>query len=384
MANGSLNEYVRMQLQRGYPPESIRSALIQAGYNPQDVDFALRTTVQPARRVELSGKGLALIAGALLTVILLVFSGYLLFGGGPKDVQLAVRVQPEQLFAGDTLSVTVTLASEQSREAQVDLEYVVYEPFSRRTVTTRSERVLVGESAFTVQRIDLPATLQPAEYEARVTAKFERLSRVQSAKFTVQLPVVEEEEEAPPVELPPLVEVEPVEEELECPASFDDLNPATTDSCVRGSCVHEFASGVCGNGECEPGETRLVCPEDCGAAQDKEAIMQSAVQQSKSNAEKAATLCNSLVLPEDSDPCFAAIANASKKSQLCLNVQTLRTRDDCLMEFAFSGDYSVCNQLSNRYLLTSCQSLARFSTVQQETQEAEAQAQQIAQEAAEE
>lgn len=382
MVNGSLNEYVRAQLQRGYPPESIRSALIQAGYNPQDVDFALRTAYQPARRVELSGRALAVLAGGVLAVILLVFAGVLLFGGGPKDVQLAVRVQPDQLFAGDTLSIAVTLSSEQSREAQVDLEYVVFEPFSRKTVTTRSERLMVGESAFTTQRIDLPASLQPAEYEARVTAKFERLSRVQSAKFTVQQPVVEEE--APVVELPPLVEVEPVEDELECPASCDDLNPATLDSCVRGSCVHEFASGVCDNGECEPGETRLVCPEDCGAAQDKEAIMQSAVQQSKSNAEKAATLCNSLVLPEDSDPCFAAIANASQKSQLCLNVQTLRTRDDCLMEFAFSGDYSVCNQLSNRYLLTSCQSLARFSTVQQETQEAEAQAQQIAQEATEE
>lgn len=382
MVNGSLNEYVRAQLQRGYPPESIRSALIQAGYNPQDVDFALRTAYQPARRVELSGRALAVLAGGVLAVILLVFAGVLLFGGGPKDVQLAVRVQPDQLFAGDTLSITVTLSSEQSREAQVDLEYVVFEPFSRKTVTTRSERLMVGESAFTTQRIDVPSSLQPAEYEARVTAKFERLSRVQSAKFTVQQPVIEEE--TPVVELPPLVEVEPVEDELECPASCDDLNPATLDSCVRGSCVHEFASGACGNGECEPGETRLVCPEDCGAAQDKEAIMQSAVQQSKSNAEKAATLCNSLVLPEDSDPCFAAIANASKKSQLCLNVQTLRTRDDCLMEFAFSGDYSVCNQLSNRYLLTSCQSLARFSTVQQETQAAEAEAAQIAQEAAEE
>jgi hypothetical protein len=110
--------------------------------------------------------------------------------------------------------------------------------------------------------------------------------------------------------------------------------------------------------------------------------MQQALSAARTDAEKAATLCNTLVLPEDSDPCFASIANASSKSQLCLNIQDLRARDDCLMEFAFKNDYTVCNQLSNRYLLTSCQSLARFSTAQSEQAEAEALAAQIEAEAA--
>ena len=88
-------------------------------------------------------------------------------------------------------------------------------------------------------------------------------------------------------------------------------------------------------------------------------------------------MCNSLTIPVDMDPCFAAIANVSHKSALCANINDPGIRDNCLMEFAFSGDYAVCAQLSNRYLLTSCQSLARFSSVQQEQKDAEAEAEQI-------
>ena len=377
MVDRSLNEYVRTQLQRGYRPEDIRTTLIQAGYNPQDIDFALRVSSRAIpQRFELTGRNLLLLVGVLLTLIGLIVAGVLVFLPGPKDIQLALRVQPEQLLPGGTLAVFATLTSLQARDVQADLSYVIIEPFTRKVITSRAESLRVGESAFTTQAITLPATIAPGDYEIKLTVAYEGTSRIQSATFTVvpQAPI-EGEALQPVITLPP-------EEELLCPESCDDLNPATEDTCVRGSCVHRFQEGVCGNEACEPGENRVLCPEDCGIVQDKTAVTQQALQVASADPEKAATMCNSLVLPEDSDACFSAIANASMKSALCANIQDSGTRDDCLMDFALAGDYSVCPQLSNRYLLTSCQSLSRFSTLPQEQADAEAQAAQIEAEAA--
>ncbi len=375
----SLTEYVRAQLQRGYPPESIRTALIQAGYNPQDIDFALRIAV-PARRIELTGRNLAMVAGGILTVILLIVSAFIIFSAGSKDLQMSIRVEQPQLLPGDTLSFSATFTSAQRREVPVALNYVISEPLTRKLITSRSERVMVGESSFTTKSIPLPDNLAPNEYEIKLTAQFEGLTRIQTAKFTVQQPVAS-------VEATPTEEQTPKElelTELPCPASCDDLNPATADSCERGTCIHQQLENVCGNNQCEDGENKILCPEDCGAAQDKSAVHNQALQFATSDPEKAATLCNSLVIPENADPCFAAIANVSQKSALCTNIQDERARDRCLMEFAFTGDYSVCNQLSNRYFLTSCQSLSRLSTARQEQAAAEAEAEQIAQEIVEE
>ncbi len=361
MVNSSLNEYVRAQLQHGYQPMAIRTALLQAGYNPQDIDFALRMAAQPARRIEISGRNLAIALVGILAIALLVFAGFILFTPAAKDIQLSLRIGQTELNPGGDLSVTASLSSAQKRTVPVELSYVVVEKFTRKTITSRSDSIDLGLNAINTQNIPLPEAISSGDYEVRLTAKYESLSRIQSVSFTVTQPVVEEVQPQVTEELKP-IEAPTEEETPECPPSCDDLNPATDDSCVRGACVHVMKKNFCGNGECEEGENKLLCPADCGAVQDKEAVKQEAINRAMSDPEKAAMLCSGLIIPEAADPCFAAIANASKKSALCLNIQDLRARDNCLMEFAFSGDYTVCDQLNNGYFITSCQSLARFSS----------------------
>jgi len=372
MVNGSLNDYVRAQLQRGYTPESIRSVLLQSGYNPQDIEFALRVTARPVSRTfSLTGRTMLFVLGGIFAVILVVFASLYLFTSSPKDIQIQLRVQPEQALPGSTIAVSAVLTSAQSSETPVDIAYVVSEQYTHASVTSRNERLTVGASAVSSEQIPLPASLSPGAYEVRITARFDGTTRTQTASFDVLQPAT----------APSTIPSAPVEEQpevVQCPPSCDDLNPATDDTCVRGSCVHAMKPDYCGNGQCESTENSVGCPADCGAVQDKSAVQQQAVKVAKSDAEKAATICNSLTIPVDTDPCFAAIANASRKSALCTSITDSGIRDNCLMEFAFTGDYTVCNQLSNRYLLTSCQSLARFSTVQQEQSAAEAEAQQLA------
>jgi hypothetical protein len=363
MVSSSLNDYVRAQLQRGYKTEQIRMALLQAGYNPQDIDFALRVSArQPARKLVISGRTMVFALAGILAIILLVFAGLLLFKPAQKEISLSLRLGQTELLPGGTLSIMTTITSAQSRSVPVSLQYVIGEPFGGKTITSRQGSVDVGTSAVDTQTIQLPAGIPPGEYEVKLTAVYEYFTRLTSARFTVSQPAPEQPVETVTTPEQKPIEVSPEEEELVCPASCDDLNPATDDSCVRGSCIHTPKSNFCGNGECEAGENPVLCPQDCGGAvQDKAAVMQQAVEKAKSDPEKAAIICSGLIVPDAADPCFAAIANASQKSALCANIQDLRRRDDCLMNFAFSGDYSVCDQLNNRYFLTSCMSLARLS-----------------------
>ncbi len=50
-----------------------------------------------------------------------------------------------------------------------------------------------------------------------------------------------------------------------CPASCDDNNPGTQDTCIDGFCVHQPIPNACGNFICDAGfESKCSCPSDCG------------------------------------------------------------------------------------------------------------------------
>jgi len=50
-----------------------------------------------------------------------------------------------------------------------------------------------------------------------------------------------------------------------CPASCDDGNPGTQDSCIGGFCEHTPIPNACGNHVCDAGfENKCTCPGDCG------------------------------------------------------------------------------------------------------------------------
>lgn len=54
--------------------------------------------------------------------------------------------------------------------------------------------------------------------------------------------------------------------EYPCPASCDDRNQGTRDSCSANHfCVHDSIPNVCGNGACDSNENKCTCARDCGS-----------------------------------------------------------------------------------------------------------------------
>ena len=53
----------------------------------------------------------------------------------------------------------------------------------------------------------------------------------------------------------------------QCPASCDDKNPGTKDTCgpqTNYFCMHEPVPNACGNFKCDGSENKCTCPQDCG------------------------------------------------------------------------------------------------------------------------
>ena len=193
-------------------------------------------------------------------------------------------------------------------------------------------------------------------------------------------------------------ESEPVIAE-ECPASCDDGNECTEDSCGENTgfeCVNKVIKPCCGNSNCEKGETEVNCEDDCKEEVTEEVQIEDfegltiweKIEEIKKlsvvDLEKAEDFCNGITQESYKDQCFANIAEGTldveycelveedrtvdncysnvaeltKDKSICKDVSEIR-RDYCYMPFMMDGDYEVCPELKNKYLKQSCDTLSK-------------------------
>ncbi|MBI4016372.1 MAG: hypothetical protein HY363_01625 [Candidatus Aenigmarchaeota archaeon] len=153
---------------------------------------------------------------------------------------------------------------------------------------------------------------------------------------------------------------------INCPKECDDFNTCTTDTCQQGTCTYAPQTPCCGNGNCEPTESGLTCPQDCTAkVETPQDITQKAKITAESNPNMAVSLCTSITQPVQADQCVYDIALKTNNSQACTSITKDRTRDSCYMEFALQDDFSICDLVQNHFQKTSCKSLQNIKIQQQ-------------------
>jgi hypothetical protein len=157
---------------------------------------------------------------------------------------------------------------------------------------------------------------------------------------------------------------------LECPESCDDDNKCTDDRCSASTgyqCVHDVISPCCGNGECETGEDYISCPFDCEAVTIEIPSstpsmgigdIRDNVRALSNTPSNAADFCKRLDTAKHRDLCYNELAEITEENIYCDPISSDATRDNCYTYFALNGDYSVCNQIINKYLKESCIALS--------------------------
>ncbi len=356
MAQGSLADYIKRQVKRGYSTDAIKESLLNAGYSSREISESIGHLNTQHRSLKSRGVIIAVIIGAFLAVAF-VLSFFVLKPFSPaKSVELSLRPSSLELSQGQPLSFFKTLSSEKARKADIVIEHNVLNINTSEIVASKQESMTVAKESTTHTEIVLPE-LPPGRYALQTTITYDNKKAQKSFSFEVvegtlpeEIAFVEEKPQVPD----------------ECSLGCDDFNSCTQDTCLNGKCSYENIVPCCGNGACEKGESVLNCAIDCSA---QKSSSEELIEKAKSipTINEATKTCNSIPDADASDTCFKEVALSSGISPVCSSIQSETKKDDCYIQFAYRNDFSVCGRITNRYLMNSCYSLARVKNLQSQT-----------------
>jgi len=355
MVQESLVEYCRQLLSQGYDVDVIRTTLINAGYSKFDANDALRSAgASVPSSFHLSGKTLLFIFGGLIGLALIVWLVLLFTGPEPAPLSVSSSLIVSTVGPGEEVVVNVDVSNPDNRKVSAALEVQVSGPSG--LIDIKSEALSLDSSRRVPVRVSIPGDAQSGLYSVEAVLTYGSLSVRSSSSFEVAQKSVETPVGTVDV---PVESAESVS--LACPASCDDLQFCTKDVCIGGQCVHEPIVPCCGNGVCEAGEEGS-CLVDCAPQTNPQSVIDSAIAMASSNSQGAVQKCLSLGQQFYVDSCLSDVASTANDKFVCNQILSKESRDSCLISFAHKGDFSVCAEIQDVYLRTSCDSLKNWNS----------------------
>jgi len=365
MVNKQLVSYIKEQLKSGYDINSIRTHLINYGYNANSVEEAIHNAYHKF---------------PIIPIIFFIFAIAVVFGAflflrqpavPEKLLDLETTSLKNEVEPGGELSFNVQISNMGTSNAfDVMIQHVVLD-YNRNIITSKQESLAVLTKASSKSQITIPYntldgdyTLETKAYYGGKTAKSSFMFKVVSKQIEIPA-IAQETNKTKPSEIPQGVPLE------QCPVNCDDMNDCTIDICNPSDpfiCKHALIKPCCGNKECEDQENYKVCAQDCEAPEiykemTKEEIISTAEQKAKENPSDAVNFCNQVKDINNRDECYKTVAYASGSSSYCTNIISDTRRDMCYGYFASKGDLSVCSKMINEYMKDSCNALI-ISSVQ--------------------
>ncbi len=353
MVQVSLVEYIQNLLRQGYDAETIRSTLLNAGYSPYDVNMALRAAGAPVKKT-ISTKTLIIAFSVILALALIVLIVLRMSQPEPASLGFNVNLFSTEVGPGQDLIVNAEIQNPSGRKISGLIDYEVAGPAGK--IVSKTESFSVERQTSIPTAISLPSAV-PGSYSLVAILSYAGKTSQLSRSFKVVSKAVP----APEVLKERTVEAARAVQ-LTCPGGCEDFNFCTTDSCVSGVCVSSPVVPCCGNTVCEVGENVNNCQIDCS---DRPVTPNEIIEKAKSAAgsdlSRAENICDSIVLRPYVDSCLADISAVSDSKSPCSAIVDSGKRDSCYMPFAYDGDFSVCSELTNPYMVNACTSLASLS-----------------------
>lgn len=344
MSDNSIIHYIQKSLSKGYNPEQIRNALINAGHNPYEVDILLTKAIQkkPSHK-------LIIITIATIIMTIIIISIMLLMTQEEQSPSISITTPQDEITKGDSIIINTQMINPSEKRINAVLDYMVFSEqgsmitSKRKTVTITDYSTQVPEQI----RLDLP----PGNYKLILTATLGTYVLTKELYLKITVPLTKEQPSA--IETPT---EQRIEQKKECIGGCDDYNACTKDYCEEGECKHDAIIPCCGNGKCEEGESESCV--DCI----KQKTEEKEEKEMPATAEQALKECQKIATLIERDRCLDEISEQYQISKICGEISDEIKKDSCYMGFALDGDYAVCDKISNKYTRNSCNNLRMMSS----------------------
>lgn len=387
-----LVSYIRELQRKGYNIPQIKGYLLKYGYPENVIDHAIYNIshgTEIKHTIHITKTGLAAIA---IIVLGLITASFFIFRPekAPSELlDISIDSIDTAVAPGDFLSASIELSNMgSSNRYDIYLKSEIFNENTKERATFKSETVALETTKSHNINIRIPADAKEGNYILQVTGRLPPQAAIATAMFTIKA------EQAEPTCFDNIQNQG--EEDIDCGGpcqackkcpSCDDNDPITIDYCDAATnfeCRHEKPA-ECGDDICSETENTNTCPDDCietappGTIWDE---LERIKELANSNCEKARQECENIdtdfkdkclqnvgeicLEPDTCDKiddqyykerCFYNVAKALNKKILCENIQHEDRRNSCYIHFAVSGDYSVCDKITNEYVKKSCNTL---------------------------
>ncbi|MBL7055690.1 hypothetical protein ISS07_02135 [Candidatus Woesearchaeota archaeon] len=352
MPDKKLVNYIRQQIQKGYNTQELRTALVRYGYNPQDVDQALRKVYSPQvdHVIHFSPATWIGVSVVFITVIVSVFFFMNISKEPAQLLDLNLESLKTEIEAGNEISFISEIDNLGSADRyDVELKYELINLESNQVVTFKEETRAIETKGSKTIKIMVPETAA-GNHMVRAIARYSGQRAIATLPVNIEAASKVAEETKEPIEealeeIPEVVEEVPEEEEEERESSGD----AALNTFEALEKVENVAK-----------QNRLEAEKICLSLQlqtSKDLCFNKIAEQTGDR-----SYCIRIADERTKDVCLSNIAKQTTNSAICEQISKDSRKDSCYMNFVIDKkDYSVCNKVTNQYLRQSCDSLKQLS-----------------------
>lgn len=288
----------------------------------------------------------AAVAIGVLALALLGISGYLyLSHETPLTLSFRMSIDPQSAPPGGNIQATFTVTT--SRAAAVELNYTLVSRTGQNILTQKQSFLVEGETSRTLS-LSIPPGTEPGAYWLRARAASGEAYSVAIAGLAVVAPQAKSHVMASKAPAKPApIEQKPNQTETkkpEAPPQYQEP-PEVVQEPEQPTRPEPLPD--------TPGPAPLSTDEIIAKAKD----------QAASNPTDAADSCQKLEA-SDIDTCLSEAALAAwfgtaaqQAGSVCLRIKDSPSKDACLANLALSGDFSICDSITNADIRDSCNAL---------------------------